>query len=103
MLQYSLDPINLVKAANKDSSNKEVEEGSINVADSKKDKESTSSKKDKEDNNKFVNIEQYLHLLYIQLTTCICSFKIVSKMNTYSALYLSFLLLACFTLVVLLL
>ena len=58
MLQHSLNPINLVEAANKDSSNKEVEEGSINVADGKEDKEGASSKsKVEEDNNKFVNVE----------------------------------------------
>ena len=58
MLQHSLDLIDLIEAANKDSSNKEVEESSINVADSKKDKESASSKsKVEEDNNKFVNVE----------------------------------------------
>ena len=58
MLQHSLNPINLVEAANKDSSNKEVKESSINVANSKKDKEGASSKsKVEEDNDKFVDVE----------------------------------------------
>ena len=58
MLQYNLDLINLVEAANKDSSNKEVKESSINVANSKEDREGASSKgKVEEDNNEFVDVE----------------------------------------------
>ena len=39
----------------------------------------------------------------LSLLICICRFKAVSKMNAHSALYLSFLSLACSTLAVLLL
>ena len=58
MLQHGLNPINPVEAANKDSSNREVEEGSMNIADSKEDRKGASSKsKVKEDNNEFVDVE----------------------------------------------
>ena len=58
MLQYGLDPINLIEAANKDGGDREVEEGSMNVADSKEDREGTSSKSEvEEDNNEFVDVE----------------------------------------------
>ena len=58
MPQHGLDPIDPVEAADKDSGDGEVEEGSINVADGKEDKEGASSKsKVEEDNNKFVDIK----------------------------------------------
>ena len=56
MLQHSLDLTNLIEAAKKASSKNKVEEGIIDVAGSKKEREGASSKSE-EDDNEFVDVE----------------------------------------------